>query len=103
LTKESGVKSLNCYKVKDQRGQYGPALLKLSVKSDDKSEDIDKYLDSALNEALKAITTKDYPGPFKLNAKDLEALAVAIYNRINVKAAFASKEALMGRGPILTT
>jgi hypothetical protein len=66
-----------------------------SVNSEDKSEDIDKYLDSALKEALKAIATKDYAGPFKLSAKSLDALAVAIYNRVNVKAAFASKETLI--------
>jgi DNA anti-recombination protein RmuC len=65
-----------------------------SVKSTDKSENIDKYLDSTLKEALKAIATKDYGGPFRLKAKDLDVLALAIYNRVKVKAAFVPKEAL---------
>ncbi|MDR3128501.1 MAG: AAA family ATPase [Bifidobacteriaceae bacterium] len=65
-----------------------------SVKSEDKTEDIDNYLDSALKEAVRAMATKGYAESFKLNVKSLKslkALVVAIYDRVNVKAFFAPK------------
>jgi hypothetical protein len=49
---------------------------------------IEKTLSRALSEALRAITEKDYAGPFRLSAGEVIGLGLAVYGRSKVKAGF---------------
>jgi hypothetical protein len=67
------------------------AVLELKyAKAENKHSEDDrtKKLADALNEALGAIRTKDYSGPFRATAKEIIGLGIGIYGRSDVLAGF---------------
>jgi hypothetical protein len=65
------------------------------AQANDKPSEEDKKiaLAKAVNDALEAIRTKDYAGPFKAYASEIIGLGIGIYGRSYVKAAFAEESA----------
>jgi hypothetical protein len=55
---------------------------------DGESERSVRSLSSALDDAEKAIIIKDYPGPFRANAKKIICLAIGVRGRTEVAARF---------------
>jgi hypothetical protein len=56
-----------------------------------------RALSSALDDAENAIITKDYPGPFRTNAKKIISLALAVRGRHEVAARFLDSEATLDK------
>jgi hypothetical protein len=50
--------------------------------------DREKELSAGIKEAFNSITEKDYIGPFRLEGKEIKALAIAVYGRNSVRAAY---------------
>ncbi|MDR1035262.1 MAG: ATP-binding protein [Deltaproteobacteria bacterium] len=61
------------------------------------SERSDRALSSALDDAENAIITKDYPGPFRANAKKIICLALAVRGRNEVAARFLDSVAALDK------
>jgi hypothetical protein len=57
----------------------------------------DRVLSSALDDAENAIKTKDYPGPFRANAKKIICLALAVRGRDEVAARFLDSVATLDK------
>ncbi|MDR1035669.1 MAG: hypothetical protein LBT40_03570 [Deltaproteobacteria bacterium] len=57
----------------------------------------DRDLDSALDDAVNAIMTRDYPGPFRANASQIICLALAVRGRDEVAARFLDSVATLGK------